>query len=88
MAEETITVHVQKFDKTKKARVTLPATLPVSELLAECRKNWALPSDVEFAVRDASRNLQLDPKHTLAGAGVSPDTILEVFPLHEAGEKG
>ena len=86
MAEKTITVQVQKFDKTKKARVTLPATLPVSELVAECRKNWALPDDVEFAVRDASRNVQLNSKDTLAKAGVSPETTLEVFPLHEAGE--
>ncbi len=81
-----ITIDVQSADKSKKARVTLPATTPISELLEACRKNWSLPSSEDFAIRDSARNVQLNPRDTLASAGVISGSILEVFPLLEAGK--
>jgi hypothetical protein len=83
--DERITIEIQTADKSKKARVTLPATLTISELMANCKKNWALPSSEDYAVRDSQRNIQLNSKDTLASAGISPGTTLEVYPLLEAG---
>lgn len=85
MPDDKISIEIQTADRSRKARVTLPATLPLSELIATCRKNWALPSSEDFAVRDANRNVQLNIKDTLASAGVTSGAVLEVFPLLEAG---
>lgn len=82
-----ITIEIQTADKSKKARVTLPATLPISELMNNCKKNWALPASEDYAIRDSHRNVQLNSKDTLASGGVTTGSVLEVFPLLEAGTR-
>jgi len=83
---DRIRLIVTTADKTKKAEVTLAATMTVADLVATCKKNWALPAGEDFAIRDASRNLQLQYKDTLAMAGVADGSTLEVYPLLEAGQ--
>jgi len=79
---------VTTADKAKKAEVTLPTTMTVADLIAACKKNWSLPSAEDFAIRDTSRNVQLQSKNTLADAGLSDGANLEVYPLLEAGAHG
>jgi hypothetical protein len=80
-----IRIIVTTADKSRKAEVTLPSTMTVGELVATCKKNWSLPAGEDFAIRDASRNVQLGHKETLGGTGIVDGATLEVYPLLEAG---
>ena len=80
-----IRLLVMSADKTKKAEVTLPSQMTVGDLVAACKKNWALPTSDDFAIRDTRRNIQLNYKDTLASAGLVDGVELEVYPLLEAG---
>jgi len=80
-----VRVLVSTADKTKRAEVTLPLAMSVSDLVATCKKNWSLPVSEDFAIRDTSRNVQLHSRDTLANAGLQDGTELEVYPLLEAG---
>ena len=82
---ETLTISLSTADKTRKAQVSLPDTMTVGELVGLCKQKWALPPTEDFAVRDAARNIQLDSRQSLAKAGVTAGTELEVYPLLEAG---
>jgi hypothetical protein len=82
---ETLTISLSTADKTRKAQVSLPDTMTVAELVALCKQKWTLPASEDFAVRDAGRNVQLDSRQSLAKAGVTAGTELEVYPLLEAG---
>lgn len=82
---ETLTISLSTADKTRKAQVSLPDTMTVGELVALCKQKWTLPTSEDFAVRDAKRNVQLDSRQSLAKAGISSGTELEVYPLLEAG---
>jgi hypothetical protein len=78
-------VIISTADRSRRAEVTLPTSTTVDTLLAECRKNWALPTGEDFAVRDTRQNVQLRGKDTLGSAGVADGTELQLFPLLEAG---
>lgn len=82
---ERLRLIVMTADRTKKAEVTLPAAMTVADLVATCKKNWSLPGGEDFAIRDTSRNLQLQYKDSLVGAGLTDGSTLEVYPLLEAG---
>ena len=82
---EKITITLVTADKAKKAQVSLPSDTTVAGLIESCKKNWALPATEDFAIRDPQNNVQLSTKDTLASAGISNGTQLEVYPLLEAG---
>lgn len=82
---DKISITLVTADKAKKAQVSLPDSTTVAGLIEACKKNWALPQTEDFAVRDPKRNVQLSTKDSLATAGVTNGTELEVYPLLEAG---
>lgn len=84
-AARKIRIIIATADRARRAEVTLPATVTIDQLLAECRKNWRLPSGEDYAVRDIRQNLQLRGADSLDGAGVADGTELELYPLLEAG---
>ena len=84
---DKISITLVTADKSKKAQVSLPSDTTVAALVEACRKNWALPSSEDFAIRDPQRNVQLSTKETLASAGISNGKELEVYPLLEAGQR-
>ena len=84
---EKITITLVTADKAKKAQVSLPRDTTVAALIESCKKNWALPSTEDFAIRDPQKNVQLSTKETLASSGIAEGAQLEVYPLLEAGSR-
>ena len=82
---DRVTLTLATADGTKKAQVSLPVSTTVADLLKACKKNWSLPEGEDFALRDPSRNAQLNSKETLASAGIANGAELQVYPLLEAG---
>jgi hypothetical protein len=85
---QRIRLVVSTADRSRTAEVTLPAQMTVADLLAACKKNWALPASEDFAVRDPNRNVQLKSQDTLTASGLTDGSRVEVYPLLEAGGAG
>lgn len=80
-----LSVTVRMADGTRKAVVTLPATLTVDQIVSTTQSRWNLPANVDYAVRLQSTGKQLQGSTSLASAGVQNDDVLEVYPILEAG---
>ncbi|MBE5228571.1 MAG: hypothetical protein INR81_05405 [Microcystis aeruginosa PMC 728.11] len=80
-----LSVTVRMADGTRKAAVTLPATLTVDQIVSTTQSKWNLPANVDYAVRLQSTGQQLEGATSLASAGVQNDDVLEVYPILEAG---
>jgi uncharacterized ubiquitin-like protein YukD len=82
---EKITITLVTADRAKKAQVSLPDNTTVGTLIESCKKNWALPQTEDYAIRNPQKNVQLKTQDSLAAAGISNGTELEIYPLLEAG---
>lgn len=82
---DKITITLVTADRSKKAQVSLPDNTTVGALIESCKKNWALPPTEDYAIRNPQKNIQLKTQDSLAVAGISNGTELEVYPLLEAG---
>lgn len=82
---DSVSLIVRSADQTRKAAVSLPATLSVEQLLQTTQQRWNLPTTTNYAVRLERTGQQLDPATTLGGVGVQENDVLEVYPILEAG---
>lgn len=81
---QTVSVFLAMYDRSRRAEVTLPASMTVGELMEQCEKRWSLPED-SFVVRDVQRNRLLLEHETIADAGIESGSELQIFPLVEGG---
>lgn len=88
MGENQIQLMVRNWDDSKKAEVTLPNTMLVRELVAECCKNWSLPAGETYTLRDVKTNKQLEEQKSLVDAGLTDGAEIQVFPNLEGGYLG
>jgi len=80
-----LSVTVRMADGTRKAAVTLPATLTVDQIVSTTQSKWNLPADKNYTVRLESTRQELNGSSTLASAGVQNGDVLEVYPILEGG---
>jgi hypothetical protein len=82
---DSLSLIVKTADNSRKASVTLPATLTIDQLLSKTQQQWGLDSNSNYFVRLERTGEQLEPSNTLAAAGLQSDDVLEVHPILEAG---
>jgi uncharacterized ubiquitin-like protein YukD len=80
-------VIVRMADGTRKAAVTLPENLTITQLLQTTQQKWNLPTTSNYAIRIERTGQQLNTQATLISAGVQEDDVLEIYPILEAGQK-
>lgn len=85
MMTDSRSIIVRMADGTRKAAVSLPPTLTITQLLETTQQKWKLPRNTNYAVRVERTGIQLDPSTTLNSAGVQEDDVLEIYPILEAG---
>ncbi len=85
MSDTNVTVLIQTSDHVRKAEVTVPRSMTVSELVDETKKNWKLPDDVSYRLHNATKGKELPPNEKLSSDIVSDKDLLEIQPLLEAG---
>ncbi|MBD1871208.1 hypothetical protein H6F95_28665 [Cyanobacteria bacterium FACHB-471] len=81
----SLPVTVRYFNQTQKARVQLPVSLKIEQLIQEIQKRWNLPLDVNYAVRLDRTGQQLDPSIIVMELSLEENDILDIYPIPEAG---
>jgi hypothetical protein len=85
MSDVNVTVLIQTADRVRKAEVTVPRSMTVSELVEETKKNWKLTGDVSYRLQNVTKGKELAPNEKLSLDLVSDKDLLEIQPLLEAG---
>jgi hypothetical protein len=88
MSGDQLQVIIKNWDDTRRAKVELPSSMLVSQLLATCRQNWNLPEGETFLMRNTKTNQPLQDSQTLSQAGVEDGTEIEVYPMIGGGVYG
>ncbi len=81
---QSVSIFLSMYDRSRRAEVTLPASVTVGELMEQCQQRWSLPED-SFILRDLARNRVLLDHETIEEAGIADGTELQIFPLVEGG---
>jgi len=85
MTEEQVTFMIRTADKTKKAEVSLPRSVTVTDIIEASKNNWSLPKDTEYRAVNVTKRKQLLPKDTLSEDKVGNNDELELLPYRVAG---
>ncbi len=81
---QSVSLFLSMYDRSRRAEVTLPASVTVGELMEQCQQRWSLPED-SFILRDLARNRVLLDHETIEEAGIADGAELQIFPLVEGG---
>ena len=81
---QCVSIFLSMYDRSRRAEVTLPASVTVGELMEQCQQRWSLPED-SFILRDLARNRVLLDHETIEEAGIADGAELQIFPLVEGG---
>lgn len=87
MTTDSRSLIVRMADGTRKAAVSLPPSLTITQLLQTTQQRWNLPSNTNYAIRLERTGQQLDPSTNLNSSGVQENDVLEIYPILEAGQK-
>ena len=84
MSVHKVTVLLQTADRTRKAQVTLPRTMTVSDIIKASRGRWRLPRSMDFQIVNMNTSRQLLPYESLNNNNVSDGDVLmlQPFPTH------
>jgi len=80
----SVSIFISMYDRSRRAEVTLPASITIGELMEQCQKRWSLPED-SFVIRDVRRNRLLLEHESIADAAIESGAELQIFPLVEGG---
>jgi len=70
MSHDKVTFYLQTADRTRKAQITLPRAMYVSDIIKASSGRWFLSRNMDYTVCNLTRNLQL-----LAGDSLSEDKV-------------
>lgn len=86
MSVQKVMVILQTADRTRKAQITVPRTMTVSDIIKASRGRWRLSMGMDFQVVNTSTNRQMLPYDTLNVNNVSNGDVLmlQPFPTHGA----
>lgn len=79
-----VSVILQTADRTRKAQVTVPRTMTVSDIIKASRGRWRLSLGMDFQIVNLNSNKQLLPHDTLNANNVQNGDVLmlQPFPTH------
>jgi hypothetical protein len=83
---QSVSIFLSMYDRSRRAEVTLPASVTVGELMEQCQQRWSLPED-SFIIRDLGRNRVLLDHETIEEAEITDGAELQIFPLVEGGAR-
>ena len=86
MSVHKVTVILQTADRTRKAQVTVPRTMTVSDVIKASRGRWRLGMGMDFQIVNMNSSRQLLPYDTLNANNVQNGDVLvlQPFPTHGA----
>ncbi len=79
---------IRTADRTRKAEVTLSSEQYVADIIQAAITNWALPTDTDYTVINASSGKTLNQSLKLQQAGVANGDIIEIQSVLVAGDNG
>ncbi|HLJ56089.1 MAG TPA: hypothetical protein VKT77_13700 [Chthonomonadaceae bacterium] len=84
MPVNKVTFYVQTADRTRKAQVTLPRTMRVSDLINTSARRWFMSRHIDYQVANVTTGTLLLSNEVLAPERVSNgDTLMiQPFPTH------
>jgi len=85
MAGEGLTLILKTHDSSRVADVVLPGDMSPDQVVGACVERWKLPPDRDYSLYCERLGRQLDPRTSLAQAGIRAGDELVVHPLLEAG---
>lgn len=81
MNKPMISVEVQHADRTRRARVSLPADMTVAQMIKVCRKRWSLPFSVDYQLANSRTGTFLLPMESLKDCHIQSGDILVLQPF-------
>jgi len=78
---QMISIEVQHADRTRRARLTIPYDMKVSQMVKVCRKRWSLPFSVDFQVANSRTGTLLLAQDTLRDNRIQNGDILVLQPF-------
>ena len=84
MSTGKVSIILQTADRTRKAQITVPRTMTVSDVIKASRGRWRLSMGMDFQIVNLSTNRQLLPYDMLNVNNVSNGDVLmlQPFPTH------
>ena len=85
MNPNNVTFELQMADKTRRARITMPRSKTVRDIVKASRKQWSLRMGIDFQVANLSRGRQLLPNESLSMENIRDGDVLMLQPLATHG---
>ncbi len=85
MDSSRVSIVLQTADRTRKAQVTVPRSMQVSEVIKASRGKWRLSFGADYQVVNLTTNRQLSPHDLLTVDKVNSGDILMLQPLPTHG---
>jgi len=85
MDSSRVRIVLQMADRTRRASVTVPRNMQVSEVIKASRGKWRLSFGMDFQIVNLSTNRQLSPLDLLTADKVSNGDVLMLQPLPTHG---
>ncbi len=84
MSVHKVSVVLQTADRTRKARITVPRTMSVADIVKASRSRWVLGGSVDYQVVNMTSNRQLLAHDSLTYDNVQDGDVLmlQPFPTH------
>ena len=86
LVKQSVTLYLQTADRTRKARVTLPRKMQVSDIVKTSRKRWSLGFGVNYQIANINTGRQLHPEEKLTIENVQDGDTLVLQPLPTHGQ--
>jgi hypothetical protein len=87
MERGKVSIVLQLADRTRRAQVTVPRSMRVSEIIKASRGKWSLSFGVDYQVVNINRNRQLSHHDMLTSDNVANGDVLMLQPFPTHGTK-
>jgi len=85
MSEARVSVVLVTLDRTRRASVTLPRSMYVSDIIKASSKRWFLSFNMDYQVCNTSTNRVLLPSDSLNATNVNDGDVLMLQPFAAHG---
>ncbi len=85
MSDEKVSVVLVTLDRTRRASVTLPRSMYVSDIIKASSKRWFLSFNMDYQVCNTSTNRVLLPSDSLNANNVHDGDVLMLQPFAAHG---
>ena len=87
MNREMVTIVLQTADRTRKAEITVPRSMYVSDIIKASTKRWFLSFGTDYVVCNLSTNRQLLSSDALTTSNVRDGDVLMIQPFATHGSR-